>query len=295
MRPPVTPPTQTRPSFGQTKPNVGDAASDIETPKTAPPATRTKSLGHARRESIQRRRAERAQVKTANVPEETDAELAEQDQDDDEDGALSGAEGGSPGTMKPVFLKGLFSVSTTSSKPFKVIEADIIRVLKQLGVEYRSNGKGGFRCRHKPSIDLNKPQDEPPAPQSMSHRRKISFSLGLSSKDREHDESQTTPRIPQTPNSTRSNRRDESDDERDESETEEAAASRRKWSGTPRAAGETSTHVQSDVGSNMTMRFEIFVVKVPLLSLHGIQFKKLDGNTWQYKNMAQTILNELKL
>lgn len=234
------------------------------------------------------------QVKTANVPEETDAELAEQDQDDDDDGAISGAEGGSPNTMKPVFLKGLFSVSTTSSKPFKVIEADIVRVLKQLGVEYHSNGKGGFRCRHKPSIDLNKSQDESTS-QSMSHRRKISFSLGLSSRDREQEEPSTTPRIPQTPNSLRSNRRDQSDDEMDESEMEESTGRRKYSAGTPRAAGETSTHVQSDVGSNMMMRFEIFVVKVPLIGLHGIQFKKLDGNTWQYKNMAQTILNELRL
>ncbi|KAK4916192.1 hypothetical protein LTR28_013454, partial [Elasticomyces elasticus] len=45
----------------------------------------------------------------------------------------------------------------------------------------------------------------------------------------------------------------------------------------------------------MVLKFEIFVVKVPLLSLHGIQFKKVDGGTWQYKNMAQTILNELRL
>ena len=60
-------------------------------------------------------------------------------------------------------------------------------------------------------------------------------------------------------------------------------------------AGETSTHVQSDLGSTMVLRFEIFIVKVPLLSLHGIQFKKVDGGTWQYKNMAQTILNELRL
>ena len=62
-----------------------------------------------------------------------------------------------------------------------------------------------------------------------------------------------------------------------------------------RPAGETSTQVQSDLGESMVLKFEIFVVKVPLLSLHGIQFKKVDGGTWQYKNMAQTILNELKL
>lgn len=62
-----------------------------------------------------------------------------------------------------------------------------------------------------------------------------------------------------------------------------------------RAAGETSTHVQNDLGEGLALKFEIFVVKVPLLSLHGIQFKKVDGGTWQYKAMAQKILNELRL
>ena len=307
MKPPVTPPMNQRPSFDVQTPSA-DAASDIETPKTAPPAVRTKSLGHARRESIQKRRADRARMRTANVPEETDAELAGQEQDDeeeeeDDEDAAGEAEGGSPSGMKPVFLKGLFSVSTTSSKPFKVIESDIIRVLKQLGVDYQSNGKGGFKCRHSPSIDLQKGQEDAQrtASTSMSHRRKISFSLGLS-RDKEHDE--TAQRAaPQTPNSFRSNRRDQSEDE--ESEEEESggvsARQRRRYSpGTPQAAGpqaagETTTHVQHDVGANMMLRFEIFVVKVPLLSFHGIQFKKLDGNTWQYKNMAQTILNELRL
>jgi len=45
----------------------------------------------------------------------------------------------------------------------------------------------------------------------------------------------------------------------------------------------------------MILIFEILIVKVPLLSLHGIQFKKVDGGTWQYKNMAQKILAELRL
>jgi hypothetical protein len=34
---------------------------------------------------------------------------------------------------------------------------------------------------------------------------------------------------------------------------------------------------------------------VPLLSLHGIQFKKGEGNIMYYKNMAQEILNLLRL
>lgn len=62
-----------------------------------------------------------------------------------------------------------------------------------------------------------------------------------------------------------------------------------------RAVGETSTHVQSDLGGSMILHFEITIVKIPLLSLHGIQFKRLAGGTWQYKSMADKILRELRL
>ena len=49
------------------------------------------------------------------------------------------------------------------------------------------------------------------------------------------------------------------------------------------------------MGGNMVVKFEIFIVKVPLFSLHGIQFKKVAGGTWHYKNMATQILEALRL
>ena len=49
------------------------------------------------------------------------------------------------------------------------------------------------------------------------------------------------------------------------------------------------------MGESMVLEFEIFIVKVPLLSLHGIQFKRMAGNTWQFKNMADQILRDLRL
>ncbi|PVH69027.1 hypothetical protein DL98DRAFT_439890 [Cadophora sp. DSE1049] len=59
-------------------------------------------------------------------------------------------------------------------------------------------------------------------------------------------------------------------------------------------SGETSGR-HSELGRNMRLDFEIYVVKVPLLSLHGIQFKRISGGTWQYKNMAVQILREVRL
>lgn len=202
--------------------------------------------------------------------------------------------------MKPVFLKGLFSVSTTSSKPFKVIETDIVRVLRQLDVEFSSNGKGGFKCRRSPigKARMSKTLDEAPqiaTPAGLVHRRKLSFGFIGGEKD----DIQRQPRTPPTSSRGKVRPLDQSDDDPVESEVEEgntpAADRRATFTPSAQTAGETSTHVQNDLGNNTDLRFEIFVVKVPLLSLHGIQFKKVDGGTWQYKNMAQTILNELRL
>lgn len=254
----------------------GDAASDAEAsvPKTAPLTSRTKSMGHGRKESFQARRARRMDMRTEDVPEETDQDLQEV-----EAAHSANSANGSPNGIKPVYLKGLFSVSTTSSKPLAVIRTDIIRVLKQLGVEYREI-KGGFSCRHAPSINMEKAKDE----QAMghgSHRRKISFGGLIGGSNN------TEPATPPRP------RRDNSYTNSDSSDEDEERRTRGQQHN--RAAGETSTHVQSDLGESMVLKFEIFVVKVPLLSLHGIQFKKVDGGTWQYKNMAQTILNDLRL
>ncbi|EOA82124.1 uncharacterized protein SETTUDRAFT_23369 [Exserohilum turcica Et28A] len=258
---------------------ANDAASDdLSSSPRHGQASRAKSLGHARRESIQARRAKREQAKEANVPEETDAELAE----------AQAEASRSPDAVKPVFLKGLFSVSTTSTKPLPVIQDDLIRVLDQLGVEW-TEIKGGFRCRHSPSININSPASPPGA----GHRRKISFG-GFMAGDKDRDDFRDQNRNPGTPKlRSRPAPADRSYTNTDESDGSEDRDERRPQRAVP--AGETSTHVQSDMGSNMNLVFEILIVKVPLLTLHGIQFKKVDGGTWQYKNMAQTILSELRL
>jgi hypothetical protein len=195
--------------------------------------------------------------------------------------------------VKPVFLKGLFSVSTTSSKPLSYIQSDIIRVLDRLGIQWEET-KGGFSCRHSPSIDLHQGVDSPASPPSGS-RRRISFG-GFRGGDKDRDDFRDQHRVPHTPKSRqRTSAADRSYTNTDESDASEDRDDRRPRSGRPVAAGETSTHVQNDMGGNMFLDFDILIVKVPLFSLHGIQFKKVDGGTWQYKNMAQAILQELRL
>ncbi|KAG6028407.1 hypothetical protein E4U41_000681 [Claviceps citrina] len=257
---------------------------------------RTKSLGHARRESIQRRRQKRENVQEAGVP-ETDFEPEHSGVSTDR---LDSAE-----LAKPVFLKGLFSVSTTSGKSVPAIRADIKRVLKQLNVDFIEI-KGGFSCRHTPSIDLNKVQDIPMSPSHTSgHRRRFSFGGLMRNDDRdelrefEREQRQTmTPRTPGRPERDRSDRdrdRTERDRSYSNSETSLDSIPRRNGGTSRRVPGETSTQVQSDLGESMILEFEIFIVKVPLLSLHGIQFKRMAGNTWQFKNMADQILRDLRL
>ncbi|KAJ7915609.1 hypothetical protein B0H13DRAFT_2453930 [Mycena leptocephala] len=76
--------------------------------------------------------------------------------------------------FKPVFLKGLFSVATTSTKPPPVIKADIRRVLDRMQVQYREN-KGGFECIHLPSIDITS-VERPTTPQRHHHQQTSSDS-----------------------------------------------------------------------------------------------------------------------
>ncbi|KAI5808983.1 kinase-like domain-containing protein [Peziza echinospora] len=236
---------------------------------------RTKSLGHARRESYQGRRNRRDESGLPeNVPEEETTES---------NGAATGGAPAESSTLssdfvKPVYLKGLFSVSTTSTKPPLAIRADIIRVLDQLGVSYREI-KGGFSCVHRPSIDLKSVVDNPtPAPEptnmvsTPSHRRKLSFA-GSSNQNSSNGPSGTGQASP-----TKMSRRGRTETSYSNSDV-------------------SSDEVQeSALGGSLILNFEIYLVKIPLLSLHGIQFKSVNKtNTWQYKSLASKILSELRL
>ncbi|ORX46729.1 Pkinase-domain-containing protein [Hesseltinella vesiculosa] len=147
--------------------------------------------------------------------------------------AASVKQGTADEEIKPVFLKGLFSVSTTSTKHPSVIRADLIRVLERMGVKWRES-KRCLECVHVPSIDM--------------HRV--------------------------TPGST----------------------SAQPVSSPVSCA--TSTHAMTAPVTvpDLVVRFEIYIVKVSWLpGMYGIQFHRVSGDTWQYKNMCSRILAELKL
>ncbi|KAH9920596.1 uncharacterized protein B0H18DRAFT_1023487 [Fomitopsis serialis] len=60
--------------------------------------------------------------------------------------------------------------------------------------------------------------------------------------------------------------------------------------------GEVAPDVFESLGaSSLAVRFEINIVKVPWLPLHGIQFRRSGGDGWQYGMLARRVLTELKL
>ncbi|KAK2738861.1 serine/threonine-protein kinase KIN2 [Myotisia sp. PD_48] len=266
-----------RSSLNIPKGKTGDLA-NLE-PKNRPQNTRTKSLGHARRESIQARRARREEAKENDVPEETDPEIVD-------NGATVNT---NEDSLKPVYLKGLFSVSTTSSKPLPFIRSDIIRVLKLLGVEFVEI-KGGFSCRHAPSIEINPSTDK--QGNLSGHRRRISLG-GIRAHANEENRDENKP--PHSMKTSRRNQRAPDQSFITNSEGSDEYVGVRDMNVGERVMGETTTKVQADTGTNLVLRFEIVIVKVPLFSLHGIQFKKVAGGMWQYREMAKRILDNLRL
>jgi hypothetical protein len=202
-----------------------------------------------------------------------------------------------PGTeiSKPAGLKGLFSTSTTSSKPPEFIRHDIIRVLNQLGVEYTVI-KGGFSCRHAPSINLDGVRDvsanlddEKSGRVTSGHQRRISFGGAFRGKEREDVRDDKLQR-----HNTRRRQPDQSFVTNSEG-SEEYLHQNRPTGDHQHDMAATRTRVQDDTGERMVLRFEIAIVKIPLLSLHGIQFKKVQGGMNQYRSMTSAILNSLRL
>ena len=269
------------------KGNLTETVAADATP-LATPMRQPKSLGHARKESIQarRKRREGARDREGNLPEETDAEMRDE----------AAAPPDTPGAeiSSKVYLKGLFSVSTTSNKPLPFIRRDIIRALRQLGVEY-TEIKGGFTCRHAPSINLDKvkdlgsPWDEERSGRVLSgHQRRISFSGFRKDRDDAREEKMTR-------QSSRRGPPDRSFITNSDGSDECVRPARDHTTDVARDMGATTTRVQSDTGENLVLRFDIFIVKVPLFNLHGIQFKKVQGGMNQYKHMATKILATLRL
>ncbi|KAL6303634.1 Pkinase-domain-containing protein [Sparassis latifolia] len=291
-------------------------------------------------------------------------EMAEQEQSEVASPGANGVEtmikedddhGGEEKDFKPVYLKGLFSVATTSTKPPSAIKADIKRVLDRMQVQYRET-KTGFECIHMPSIDLSSIQS--PRPFERQHRKRVSIgshetdttrksivkrpskiSFGTKA-SKEKDREAKDKELPSRPSggtilsatassasssffhvsssahsatveAARSDTLEAISGPPDESPSRsqspakgkilpplprDFAASPQPTTMTPIPTGEVGQDIFESIGSSsLAVRFEINIVKVPWLPLHGIQFRRAGGDGWQYHMLARRVLTELKL
>ncbi|KAH3663719.1 hypothetical protein OGAPHI_005120 [Ogataea philodendri] len=301
---------------------------------------------------------------------------------------ISQFEHAAPGTMpsieypRTLFLKGFFSVQTTSTKPLPIIRYDIINVLPQLGVKF-TEVKGGFVCVHYPSIvdstsrpaaddekddeatkkesiegerqrsqapsrksstkrtslsssssERHRPPQEELDPEELTeravsspsntstpskngHRRKFSLGNGMlggyrKQKDKlsvstnvSNNSEVSYPTTPAFSNFVRRNSYDSSESltfEEPNGGSDMLISSRLEQQNKPRSSSVTNSpavdsHKSSDkaAASKTPLKFEIHIVKVPLVGLYGIQFKKISGNTWLYKSLASEVLSRLNL
>lgn len=277
-------PTENGDTSNRRKPTGAGAPSSFH------PTGRAKSLGHVRRKSSLRYYRDAAGNDTkphsGEITNESFDDVALENNSSQQDINEANGEMLSIQYPKQVFLKGFFSVQSTSTKSLAFIRSDIIRVLSHLGINYKEI-RGGFLCIHKPSLKLEEETIQafspPQSPhlatnQQQGHWRKLSFGSGIFG----------------------SRRRSVSIVNSQESSSESYNASDVSAESVSGAANGGSDML--GFGSNNSsavrtpLRFEIYIVKVPLLmSLHGVQFKKLTGNSWQYKSLATKILSELRL
>ncbi|GMM33394.1 serine/threonine protein kinase [Saccharomycopsis crataegensis] len=300
---------------------------------------RAKSVGHGRSKSIGYKKSTGFQEIVPPLPQINDnlyGELVHQNyggekQPLSEATIVERAKNAEPGSMpsiefaKTLYLKGFFSVQTTSTKPPAVIRQSIINSLEKLGVDFLEV-KGGFVCTflnkkeqaltgshnasttnsnntavegdnvittkistsnfsHNSSHSDTKDAVSSISTGSKGHRRK--FSIGFKKQP-------ATPKIPATPilfSPTSPNPNHSMDGE--------SSASLESLSGIGASDMILSSRInQGKSGKPVQrnpIRFEISIVKIPILSLLGVQLKKLSGNAWAYKTLADHILTDLNL
>jgi len=237
------------------------------------PSGRTRSVGHARHATISaaRRANDRQDRDFWSGPLTGPLTIPEEGKESSRDDSSRSTSARDDQITRPVHLKGLFSVATTSTKPVAKMRADLIRVLDQIGITHEEI-KGGFFCVHRPSIALDSVQEALPHAEEYSAGKKTKRRLSLGA--------------PIAAAAQFAGFGEKRVRQENESDASAESISDLQGSGSGRAD-------LSGPGSSMVVQFEIYIVKFPWLSLHGIQFKRVGGDVWQYKNACVKILAEL--
>lgn len=201
---------------------------------------------------------------------------------------------------KPVYLKGLFSVATTSTKPPAQIQRELIGALDRLGVRHRQL-KSGFECVHAPSIDLrsvNSPQAQgfqsqanltvPDSPSKFVKRRgsKLGITRSPFSKEKEIDKD-----LPSVPQGSQGSLAVETDHQSSASFTALGQSTSGQGGGPPEHSQLFPADGTNVGSSDLVIRFDIFIVKVPWVpGIHGLQFRRRSGNAWSYSQLGMFAL-----
>lgn len=178
-------------------------------------------------------------------------------------------------TAKSMSLKGLFSVATTSTKKANLINRDLVRVLDKLNVRWKEID-GYLEC-----ILGNGAS----ATQATFHSHNSSDTDTPSSPDPR--EAAPGPSEPTEAELLRIQAA------RSATATKLASLPPRPEDGSSKPS---DLAAKPDTVAAQVVRFQISLVKIRVvLRLHGIQFRRLEGPSWEYKAICSKILHELKL
>ncbi|PIA12604.1 Pkinase-domain-containing protein [Coemansia reversa NRRL 1564] len=206
--------------------------------------------------------------------------------------------------LKPVFLKGLFSVATTSTRSPTVIRANLLGVLANMPLRFHE-GKGYFTCSmttaggptdiQEGALDTYAHDDPATSKNSSLHKQKrplrlpvVDRKISFRRKSKRMDEAALALTVSgdkfHPSNDASSNDGNASDSHQSASESAGAHTSSRRQKRLSRRGPKGNA-----------ICFQIFLVRMPLLGLHGLQFRRVSGPAWRYKDVCSEILKQLKL
>lgn len=226
-----------------------------------------------------------------------------------------------PGSMpsidypRSLFLKGFFSVQTTSSKPLPIVRYKIIHVLKMMHIEFKEV-KGGFVCVLRFSNPVTKSivESAPPAqqqflqptvPAETVQRRSGSRHGSMRRQGSVKYTQAGAPSIPTSGSTAHERNLSLTSSPRPNSLSGDLSSPSFESMHqddiltTSRAQDMNNVDSAHDemIGNKEKppIKFEIHIVKVRIVGLAGVHFKKVSGNTWMYKEIASDILKQLNL
>ncbi|KAJ2238363.1 Serine/threonine-protein kinase [Coemansia sp. RSA 1722] len=210
--------------------------------------------------------------------------------------------------LKPVFLKGLFSVSTTSTRSPTVIRDNLHKVLSEMPLRFHE-GKGYFTCSmitssgpmnlQEGALDAYAQEEQASSKTSGIHKHKKSLRLpGVDRKisfrrrPKQADEAHSAVTVLGGKASAVSDDVVSTDDVQlgSGNSVAESTGNGALDSRQPRMPVTTVTNANSNA-----ICFQIFLVRMPIFGFCGLQFRRVSGPAWKYKDICSDILNRLKL